>query len=217
MATSRIRVLAGAALLVGAPLVSLGPVSFGPAVHAQETSLAPRGMDALEANATFSTSFTFNKSMLDAASQNMPEDLQPLVAKLRSITVHTFRYSAPGMYNAADLDAVRAQYSGHGWTHWRTQPRVGAAATGAQVAPRDPNAMGMADAGTGPTVSRPADPLRTDMWVRMDHTDFDGIVLLVANGKNVNLVVVDGRIDPLELMHLRGHFGIPRDAGRDWE
>lgn len=172
-------------------------------VRAQETNLAPRGMDALAANATFSTSFTFNRSMLDAASQNMPDDLRPLVAKLRSITIHTFRFSQPGMYNAADLDAVRAQYSGDGWTHWREQ-KHSPGATGASV-----------DVGPDAAAASP-DPLRTDVWVRMKHENVDGVVLLVANERNVNVIVVDGMIDPLELLHLRGHLGIPRDAGQDW-
>ncbi|HEX4039676.1 MAG TPA: hypothetical protein VHX37_16585 [Acidobacteriaceae bacterium] len=213
MAYRRIRVFLGAALLAGAAFVISGQVS------AQQTSLTPQGMDALAAHATFSTSFTFNKSMLDAASQNMPDDLRPLVAKLRSITVHTFRYSAPGMYDAADVDAVRAQYSGHGWTHWRGQQNGRAAGgAGAQNVPGDPNGAAGPDAGQGyPGTApvRPADPVRTDVWVRMDHSDFDGIVLLVANERNVNVVVVDGKIDPMELLHLRGHFGIPRDAGDD--
>ncbi len=181
-----------------------------PSGGSQKTDLAPRGTDALAANATFSTTFTLNRSMLESASQDMPEDLQPLVAKLRSITVHTFRYSAPGMYGAAQLDAVRAQYSGDGWTHWRAEKR--ASADGA------PGAIGLQDNAdaSAMAVARPADPLRTDVWVRMKHSNVDGLVLLVANQKNVNLVVVDGMIDPLELMHLRGHFGIPRDAGEDW-
>lgn len=173
-----------------------------PAGRAQETNLTPRGMDALAANATFSTSFTFNRSMLESASQNMPDDLRPLVAKLRSITVHTFRFSQPGLYNPADLDAVRAQYSGEGWTHWREQKRD---AAGASV-----------DAGPDAAMDSP-DPVRTDVWVRMKHANVEGVVLLVANERNVNIVVVDGRIDPLELLHLRGHLGIPRDAGQDWE
>lgn len=201
----RIRVLLGAALLAGAAFVFSGP-----ALRAQEGNLAPRGMDALAANATFSTSFTFNKAMLQSASQNMPDDLRPIVAKLNSITVHTFRYSAPGMYNPVDLDAVRAEFSGHGWTHWRAQKHAGEAGMqGAPAVPGDPNAAGAPDAGQGYPVP---DPLRTDVWVRMDHQNVHGIVLLVANEKNINLVVVDGTIDPLELLHLRGHFGIPRDA-----
>jgi hypothetical protein len=165
-------------------------------------------MDALAADATFSTSFTFNRSMLESARQNMPEDLQPLVAKLRSITVHTYRYSAPGMYHAAELDAVRAQFSGEGWTHWRAEKHANAQAAvpGASM-----------DAGAGPDMAYGSpDPLRTDVWVRMKHSNVDGVVLLVANERNVNVIVVDGMIDPLELLHLRGHLGIPRDAGEDW-
>lgn len=206
-----------AALLAGAALAFSAA-----ALRAQETNLAPRGMDALEANATFSTSFTFNQSMLDAASQTLPDDLRPMVAKLRSVTVHTFRYSAPGMYSAADLAAVRAQYSGNGWTHWRAPQRARAATAPDAATPGDPNAAALPDTAMAPADgtamnagARPSDPVRTDVWVRMDHENFDGIVLLVASAKNVNLVVVDGAIDPLELMRLRGHFGIPRDGGWD--
>lgn len=189
-----------------AALLAVTSLLCVPAVRAQETNLAPRGMDALAANATFSTSFTFNRSMLDAASQSMPDDLRPLVAKLRSISVHTFRFSAPGMYTPSDLDAVRAQYSGDGWTHWRPQHPH-----------RAPNAAGASvDPGPDPGMASP-DPLRTDVWVRMNHENVDGVVLLVANERSVNVIVVDGMIDPLELLHLRGHLGIPRDAGQDWK
>ena len=73
------------------------------------------------------------------------------------------------------------------------------------------------DASGAPIASAPArgfDPTRTDVWARMDHGNFDGVVLMVANERTVNLVVIDGVISPLDLMHLRGHFGIPRfEAG----
>ena len=167
-----------------------------------------RGVDALEAHARFSTSFNFDKAMLDSASRDMPDNLRPVVAKLRSISVHTFRYSAPGMYSPEALDAVRGQLRGHGWDHWMARQRGDAAADG----------RGAPGASMDPDAERGSpDPVRTDVWVRMKHANVDGVVLLVANEKNVNLVVVDGMIDPLELMHLRGHFGIPRDAGEDWE
>jgi hypothetical protein len=51
----------------------------------------------------------------------------------------------------------------------------------------------------------------------MKHSNVDSVVLLVANGRNVNLVAVDGTISPLDLLHLRGHFGIPRFDGDDWQ
>jgi hypothetical protein len=196
MAYREIRAFAWVALLAGAAFVVPGP-----AMQAQEPPLRPQGMDALAARATFSTNFTFDKTMLDAASQTMPDGLRPVIAKLRSISVHTFRFSAPGMYDTGDLDAVRAQYSGHGWTHWAK----GAANDRTAAIPRGPDAGSEKAAGVGSP-----DPMRTDVWVRMNHADFDGVVVLAANGRNVNLVVVDGAISPLDLLHLRGHFGIPR-------
>lgn len=199
------------------PVALLAAAGFflSPGLRAQEAPLNPQGMGALAAHATFSTDFTFSKAMLDAASQNMPDDLRPVIAKLRSITVHTFRYSAPGMYDAADLDAVRAQFSGNGWSHLAKGVGNGQAAAAMQSPPATPNDRNAA--GAPVARAQPGDPVRTDVWVRMDHTNFDGIVLLVANQRNVNLVVVDGTISPLDLLHLRGHFGIPRFSGDDLE
>jgi hypothetical protein len=171
-----------------------------PPLGAQEAPLVPPGMDALAAHATFHTDFTFDKSMLEAASQLMPDEDRPVIAKLRSITVDSYRYSSPGMYDAAALDAVRKGYSGHGWNHLVTKQTQPAAAT----------AETMGATGT-------FDPTRTDVWVRMAHGNVEGVVLLVANGRNVNLVLVDGMISPLDLLHLRGHFGIPRFSGDDLE
>ena len=79
-------------------------------VRAQEAPLAPQGLDALAARATLHSDLTFDESMLHAASQIMPDEDRPIIAKLHSITVHNFKYSAVG-YDPAALDAVRAQYS----------------------------------------------------------------------------------------------------------
>ena len=51
----------------------------------------------------------------------------------------------------------------------------------------------------------------------MKYSNVDGIVLLVANRRSVNLIVIDGVISPLDLLHLRGHFGIPRFHGDEFE
>jgi hypothetical protein len=207
-------------LLAAAALLCL------PVVRAQEPSLVPRGMEALGARATLRNDFTFDKSMLDAASRMMPEEDRPIIAKLRSISVHNFRYSVAG-YDPAALEAVRAEYSGHGWNHLVTKqthpPAEAVAGTTATATTADPTAAapttaGPATSGSGSTVmlAKPFDPTRTDVWARMDHGNFDGVVLLVANGRTVNLVVIDGMISPLDLLHLRGHFGIPRFGGDEF-
>ena len=166
----------------------------------------------LGANATFYSDLTFDESMLRAASQSMPDEDKPIIAKLRSISVHTFRYSAPGLYDPAALVAIRAQFDGEGWNHMVVkQPHPPTAAVPGAAA-TDPD--GTPTAAPPPP---PRDPMRTEVWVKMKHSNVDGIVLLVANERNVNLIVIDGIISPLDLLHLRGHFGIPRFHGDEFE
>lgn len=185
-----------------AALFALAAALAMPGLRAQDANLVPQGMEALGARATLRNDFTFDKSMLDAASRMMPAEDRPIIAKLRSISVHNFRYSAAG-YDPAMLEAVRAQYSGHGWNHLVTkQTRAPAEAAAGTTA------------GTTPAATpKPFDPTRTDVWGRMVNGNFDGVVLMVANGRTVNLVVIDGMISPLDLLHLRGHFGIPKFGG----
>jgi hypothetical protein len=153
-------------------------------------------MDELADHASFHTDFTFDKSMLNAFAQSDPED-RPIVARLRSITVHSYRYSAPGLYNPAALAAVRRVYNGNGWQH---------------VLSKEPSAYPTEpDGSPAPnTELQPLHPTRTDVWVRLSHADVDGAVIIVANERNINWIVVDGMISPLDLLHLRGHLGIPQ-------
>ena len=179
--------------------------SFTPGLRAEAGPLTTAELVALGENATFHTDLTFDESMLHAASESMPDEDQPIIAKLRSISVHTYRYSEPGLYDPATLAAIRAQFDGEGWNHLVVKQ------SHPQVAAVDPNGVPME---AGPP---PRDPMRAEVWVKMKHTNVDGIVLLVANEKNVNLIVIDGVISPLDLLHLRGHFGIPRFHGEEYE
>lgn len=184
-------------------------IFLAPVVRAQDASVVPQGIEAMAAHATFATNFTFDKTMLEAMSQTLPDEERRIVAQLRSITVHNFRFSGPGMYDPAALDAVRAQYAQEGWNHLVTKqahPQP-ATATAGQPYP---------DAGAPTSVPLP-DPLRTDLYVRMAHANVEGMAVLVANQRNVTLVTVDGTISPLDLLHLRGHFGIPRFSGDEVE
>jgi hypothetical protein len=182
------------ALLCVAPLVAIAQQT-GPAPVAKvalpsypDDNWIPQGMESLARYATFHTDFTFDKSMLDAANNILGDDeTREAIAKLRGISVHSYKYSAPGMYDPAALDTVRAQYHDRGWKHLVTSQSY--VATPGQA--------------------------RTDVWVRFEHANVEGMVLLVANQTNLNLVAVNGTLSPLDLLHLRGHFGIPKFAGDD--
>jgi hypothetical protein len=171
--------------------VLLAALVMVPLIRAQDQaypddSWIPKGMEALGHHASFHTDFTFDKSMLDMANNFVgDDDTRRIVAKLRGISVHAFRYPEPGLYDPAVLDSVRAQYHDRGWKHLVTSQSHAAA----------------------------AHPGRTDVWIRFAHGNVEGMVLLVASETNVNLVAVNGTLSPLDLLHLRGHFGIPRFSG----
>ena len=165
-----------------------GPAPAAASQSYPDDTWIPQGMEALARRATFHTDFTFDKSMLDMANNFVgDEETRQAIAKLRGISVHSYKFSAPGLYDPAALDAVRAQYRDRGWKHLVTSQSYVAT----------PNQA------------------RTDVWVRFEHANVEGMVLLVANQTNLNLVAINGTLSPLDLLHLRGHFGIPRFSGDD--
>ncbi|HZD45810.1 MAG TPA: hypothetical protein VE109_06990, partial [Acidobacteriaceae bacterium] len=81
----------------------------------------PQGMEALGRTAAFHTDFTFDRSMLRLASGIWagPGDpgLADAMSRLDGISVHSYHYAAPGMYDPRLLNAVRQQYTALGWQH----------------------------------------------------------------------------------------------------
>lgn len=53
----------------------------------------------------------------------------------------------------------------------------------------------------------------TDLWVHLDQASIRDIAVLFAGAKGLNFVTVSGSITPLDLLHLSGHFGIPKMDG----
>jgi len=53
----------------------------------------------------------------------------------------------------------------------------------------------------------------TDVWVVMDGVNVRGAVVLSETPKSLTLVTVAGNLNPVDLLHLRGHFGIPKFDG----
>lgn len=55
--------------------------------------------------------------------------------------------------------------------------------------------------------------LATDLWIRLDRSAISDIAVLFVGFKQLNFVSVSGSITPLDLLHLSGHFGIPKMDG----
>ena len=106
--------------------------------------------------------------------------------KLNGVSVHTMRFGDAGIPDEGAVEAVRASYHLRGWKHVVTTSDHGS-------------------------------PVRngtTDVWVVLDGTNVRGAVVLAETPRSLTLVTVAGNLSPVDLMHLRGHFGIPKlDAG----
>ena len=99
--------------------------------------------------------------------------------------MHLLRFGAEGIADPAEVDAVREAYHLRGWKHLVTTT----------------NAGGPLHNGT------------TDVWLVMDGANLRGAVVLAETPKSLTLVTVAGNLSPVDLLHLRGHFGIPRFDG----
>jgi Domain of unknown function (DUF4252) len=178
--------LALLALLLTAPLALFG--QSGQAAQPRPLSWVPQGFEVLGRRAAFHTDFTFDRSMLQVASYfigDADQEARNAIAKLNGISVHSYHFAAPGLYDAAALDLIRRQYEAAGWRHL--------------VA-----AHGKGD---------PFNPGQTDLWINIAHMDVTGMMVLVSGPKDLNLIALNGDISTLDLLHLRGHFGIPRFSG----
>ena len=55
----------------------------------------------------------------------------------------------------------------------------------------------------------PEKPL-TDLWLHYDGTTIDGVTVLVRGRRQMSVIEVSGQMRPMDLVHLSGHFGIPK-------
>lgn len=142
-------------------------------------------VEQLAEHATFHTSFTFDRSMLRFANNFMDNGdaaTQQAVSRLDQVTVYSFHFSQPGSYDPAVLKRIRADYDATGWKHLVTAHPHG-----------DPFQAG-----------------QTDLWISFAHTNVTGMIVMVQAEKDIDLIAITGNLSPLDLLHLRGHFGIPK-------
>ena len=52
-----------------------------------------------------------------------------------------------------------------------------------------------------------------DLWIRMEELAIRDVAVLMVRAREVDFVSVSGTLSPLDLMHLSGHFGIPKMDG----
>ena len=162
-----------------------------PAVPAQGPVVldwTPPALAALSTQAAVKNSFTLDRTMLNAAASatgDIDEPTRQAINRLDGVSVHILRFGATGVPDEGAVHSIREAYHLRGWKHVVTTTDRG----------------GPVHDGT------------TDVWVVMDGVNMRGAVVLAETPKSVTLVTVAGNLSPVDLLHLRGHFGIPRFDG----
>jgi hypothetical protein len=166
-------------------VVVLIAISGAKLTEAQQRDWIPQGIEAVRQSASSKTEFTLDHSMLVFASKLDPdnEDLRRVIAGVSGVSVHSYHFPRPWMYDPDALGSVKEEYHAAGWKQLMNNHEK--------------------DGGQGVT----------DLWVRFENNAISNIAILVARSNEVNFIVVSGSISPLDLSHLGGHFGIPKIEG----
>jgi Domain of unknown function (DUF4252) len=160
-------------------------ISAARLTHAQQRDFIPQGIEGLRQSASSKTEFSLDHSMLVFASKldQDNEDLRRVIAGVNGVSVHSFRFPRPGMYDPEALGSMKEEYQAAGWKQLVNKHEK--------------------DGGPG----------LTDVWMRFENNAISNIAILAARANEVNFVVVSGSISPMDLSHLGGHFGIPKIEG----
>lgn len=131
--------------------------------------------------------FVFDRSMLQAARsllQSGGMSADRAAAALSSISYNNYRYAHPAVYAPQTMDSIAAAYRSAHWKHL--------------VNAHEP--LG----GTNPRGTA------TDLWLHFSGSDIDGLTVLTRGVRDVNVIQIACDLRPLDLVHLGGHFGIPK-------
>jgi len=157
---------------------------IGPAI----LEWVPPALTQLSMQALAKESFTFDRSMLVAAAGLLPDtdaDVKQSVAKVDGVSVHILRFAAESAADPAAVDAIRESSHLRGSKHVIISTSKG----------------GPVHSGT------------TDLWLVLDGANVRGAVVLVESPRSLTLATLAGNLSPVDLLRLRGHFGIPRFEG----
>jgi hypothetical protein len=149
----------------------------------------PPVLTQLSSQAETKESFTFDRTLLAAAIGLLPnadDGVKQAAAKLDGVSVHLLRFAGPGTVDPGEVAAIRDAYHLRGWKHVVSKSNAKTA-----------------DYGDG----------TTDVWLVLDGTNVRGAVVLFQTPRSLTLATVAGNLSPVDLLHLRGHFGIPRFDG----
>ncbi|MEO6806705.1 MAG: hypothetical protein ABI286_01070 [Edaphobacter sp.] len=134
------------------------------------------------------TSFSFDRSELQVAQNLLTSaglDANHAAAALTGISVDNFHYPRPAFYTPGNMASIVANFHAAGWKH-------------------------LVDANQTPANTAQPHSTVTDLWLRYVGPDVTGVTVLTRSSRDMSVVQITCELRPLDLLHLSGHFGIPR-------
>jgi len=169
------------------------PAAVSSAAGPVDLEWVPPALAPLSTLASTKSSFTLDRSMLSAAAgMTSDAETRQAIDKIDGVSVHLLRFGAAGIADEAQVEAIRKAYHLRGWKHLVTN----SSADGSQS---------------------PVHSGTTDVWLVLDGVNVRGAVVLAETPRSLTLVTMAGNLSPVDLLHLRGHFGIPRFDGDDFK
>lgn len=126
--------------------------------------------------------FTLDRTMLEQA-QSLFGPGSP--SSLGSVTIETYHYKQPAFYVPEAFAGLVQQYQAAGWKH-------------------------LVNAKGGPAESAQPTGMLTDLWLHYQGTEINDVTVLLRGQRQMNVIEISGVIRPIDLLHLGGHFGIPK-------
>jgi len=165
-------------------LLGLGPV----AIWAQMPPGVSDSLSGLADQPATHFGYTFDRSQMQVARGLLESgglDADRAAIALTNISFDTYRYKGAAFYTPETMASVVEAYHRAGWKH-------------------------MVNGNQTPASSAQPRTAITDLWLHFSGGDIDHVTVLVRGTRDMNLIQVAGDLRPLDLIHLGGHFGIPK-------
>jgi hypothetical protein len=180
--------LSAAAMVAAAALFLVAPVARAAGIDGQiPPGISARLNDLADQPATH-TGVVFDRSMMQMAQSVLQQgglDPDRAAAALTSISFDTYHYKEPAFYTPETMESIVRDFHRAGWKH-------------------------LVNGNQTPANSAQPRTAITDIWLHVSGMDIDQVTVLVRSTRQMNLVQVSGELRPLDLVHLSGHFGIPK-------
>ena len=159
-----------------------------PLAFAQQPPDINQSFAALADQPASHTAFSFDRTMLQVAQNLLLSngmDANRAAAALTGISIDNYRYPRPAFYTPETMSAIIASYNAAGWKHL----------VSAHQSPAN--------------TAQPHGPV-TDLWLHFTGPDINGVTVLTRSPRDMSVIHITCELRPLDLVHLSGHFGIPK-------